>query len=420
MDFNRQRQDLQDRRKVFAGQSQYQSPEGQMVSGHFVAPNPLQYLAAGLRSFGGMAGEKYANEELKALDQKERDMMMSETKALAQALRGTPGQVMQPITPNDDEGNINPQVQMPGTPGSYDAFLSRAMESPLPQFQQIGMQGLASMPEREAKVAERQAERDFRVKQLQDQHAMRMEALQAQNASRQQMAEEQRAFQMEMQKMRASMAGAAAQPYFQPVQTAQGVMAFNARTGRVEPVMGTQGQPIIGAAADPALQGQLAGAKTAATTEAKTMTERRLDAPQAVQQGEQTIKLVDDLLNAPGFKQAVGASRLLGVQNIPGTAAKDFDIRLDQLKGQQFLQAFETLKGGGAITEVEGKKATDAIARMNASGGEEEFKKAAREFQSVIKAGVERAKRNQGNVTQSPAAPAANRMRFDAQGNQIQ
>ena len=142
-----------------------------------------------------------------------------------------------------------------------------------------------------------------------------------------------------------------------------------------------------------------------------------MDAPKAIAQAEESIRLVDDLLKAPGFKQAVGASRLLGVQKVPGTAAKDFDIRLDQLKGQQFLQAFESLKGGGQITEVEGKKATDAIARMDAAGSEAEFTKAAREFQSVIRTGMERAKKAQTGGGATPPAPK--RIRLDAQGNVI-
>jgi hypothetical protein len=112
-----------------------------------------------------------------------------------------------------------------------------------------------------------------------------------------------------------------------------------------------------------------------------------------VAEADEAVRLVDDLLKAPGFKQAVGASRMLGVQKIPGTAARDFDIRLDQLQGKQFLQAFESLKGGGQITEIEGKKATDAIARMNASGSEAEFIKAAKEFQDVIRTGADRARK---------------------------
>ena len=191
-------------------------------------------------------------------------------------------------------------------------------------------------------------------------------------------------------------------------------MAFNARTGKMEPIMGASGQPVVGAQFDPSLQGSLAGAKAGATTEAKAKSEAKIMAPQAIAQADEAVKLVDDLLKAPGFKQAVGGSRLLGVQKIAGTDAKDFDIRLDQLKGKQFLQAFESLKGGGQITEVEGKKATDAIARMDAAGSEPEFIKAAKEFQSVIRAGAERAKAAAGGV----AAPKA-RMKFDAQGNPV-
>jgi len=66
------------------------------------------------------------------------------------------------------------------------------------------------------------------------------------------------------------------------------------------------------------------------------------------------------------------------------------------------LQAYETLKGGGHITEVEGKKATDAIARMDASGTEKEFINAAREFQAAIRAGVARARQAQAKGQQQP------------------
>jgi hypothetical protein len=111
-----------------------------------------------------------------------------------------------------------------------------------------------------------------------------------------------------------------------------------------------------------------------------------------VAKAEQTIKQIDDLLAHPGFESSVGMTMMPGMRFIEGTKEADFMGRLDQLKGGAFLQAFETLKGGGQITEVEGKKATDAITRMNKSQSEREFKTAAKEFQDVIRAGVERAK----------------------------
>jgi len=185
------------------------------------------------------------------------------------------------------------------------------------------------------------------------------------------------------------------QPYFTPVQTAQGVMSFNARTGRMEPVQ-ISGQTVLGAQYDPRLQGQLAGAKESGKLQGKTQTQAVIDLPQDIQEANNTIQLVDDLLKHPGFGQAVGKSSMAGIQLIPGTEAHDFSVRLDQLKGKQFLQAFQSLKGGGQITEVEGKKATDAISRMNNSQSEGEFVKAANEFKQIIQQGVDRAKKKAG------------------------
>jgi len=147
--------------------------------------------------------------------------------------------------------------------------------------------------------------------------------------------------------------------------------------------------------------GQVETAKLTAEAQAKS----QINLPNVISEANNSIKLVDDLLKAPGFKQAVGGSRLFGVQNIPGTSAKDFDVRLEQLKGKQFLQAYETLKGAGAITDIEGTKAGNAIARMDASQSEEEFQKAAREFQGIMKAGVERAKAKAGGQIMPTGEP---------------
>ena len=115
----------------------------------------------------------------------------------------------------------------------------------------------------------------------------------------------------------------------------------------------------------------------------------------------------------PGFEESVGAG-LGGLKKyIPGTDAADFHARMDQIKGGQFLQAFESLKGGGQITEIEGKKATDAIARMQTAQSEKEFVAAAREFQHNLELGVRlaaqkagRAAPNTGGATETWGAPS--------------
>jgi hypothetical protein len=73
----------------------------------------------------------------------------------------------------------------------------------------------------------------------------------------------------------------------------------------------------------------------------------------------------------------------------PGTDAADFQTLFDQVKGGAFLEAFNVLKGAGAITEKEGDKATAARTRMSLAQSEKEFVTAAREYQDVIRKGVE-------------------------------
>lgn len=158
---------------------------------------------------------------------------------------------------------------------------------------------------------------------------------------------------------------------------------------------------------------QIEGAKKTAGMTAEATTQAALDLPQNVAQAQETVKLVDDLINHPGFKKSVGLNSYNPLNKVAGTEAKDFNNRLDQLKGKQFLQAFQTLKGGGQITEVEGKKATDAIARMNTSSSEAEFKKAAQDFKSVIDAGIKRAKERAG-VSPSSGGESNNANVFDS------
>ena len=106
-----------------------------------------------------------------------------------------------------------------------------------------------------------------------------------------------------------------------------------------------------------------------------------------------------------GFKGAVGAG--MGLRFIPGTSEKDFQSMYEQVTGGAFLQAFETLKGGGQITQIEGEKGTAAINRMQLATSEEEFINASRDFQAVVRRGVATAQKelgsgNKGSATDDP------------------
>lgn len=128
--------------------------------------------------------------------------------------------------------------------------------------------------------------------------------------------------------------------------------------------------------------------------------------PNTVSNAAQTSALIGDLVNHPGMRDAVGMGKKGGailnnlpfVENAyaPGTDAADFKARLDQLTGQSFLAAYQKLKGGGQITEVEGKKATEAVNRMKTSQSVAEFQQAALELDGMLKQAVNLAKQRAG------------------------
>jgi hypothetical protein len=104
-----------------------------------------------------------------------------------------------------------------------------------------------------------------------------------------------------------------------------------------------------------------------------------------------------------GFEYAVGAG-LPSWMVMGGSDTAGFLGRLEQIKGKTFLQAFESLKGAGQITEKEGEKATSALNRMNTAQSEVEFIKAAREFEENLNRGMELAKKKVGMPSGSSAA----------------
>ena len=93
--------------------------------------------------------------------------------------------------------------------------------------------------------------------------------------------------------------------------------------------------------------------------------------------------------------------------------------KLDQLGGVAFLQAYQMLRGGGAITEIEGQRATDALARMNTAQHEADFVQALRDFQYAVKSGLEKMAATSGATTapgsgSPPAAGAFDPAEIDA------
>lgn len=117
----------------------------------------------------------------------------------------------------------------------------------------------------------------------------------------------------------------------------------------------------------------------------------------------------------PGFESVVGAG-IPGLRFIPGTQSADFDAFMEQVEGGAFLDAYESLRGTGQITQPEGEKATRAIARMKRSSSEVGFVKAAREFADIVRRGLERAEAREARLlgrTPTAKSSGGKRLRYD-------
>lgn len=91
-----------------------------------------------------------------------------------------------------------------------------------------------------------------------------------------------------------------------------------------------------------------------------------------------------------GFESVVGLG-FPGMRFVPGSQSADFDKKFKQVLGKSFLKAFNDLRGGGSITEIEGVKATEAITRLSRFSSEVEFIRAARELEDILAKGEQRA-----------------------------
>ena len=125
------------------------------------------------------------------------------------------------------------------------------------------------------------------------------------------------------------------------------------------------------------------------------------------------IRSIDETLNDPALESATGL--LSFTQNIPGTDAYRFGTRSRQLEGQAFLQAFESLKGAGQITEIEGIKATQAIGRLDTAQRAEDYRDALNDLREVLVAAQERAAaaNEPTAAAATPEAPARTRLRYN-------
>lgn len=140
----------------------------------------------------------------------------------------------------------------------------------------------------------------------------------------------------------------------------------------------------------------MASGKTGATVDAKTVAAARAALP-SMETSVSIAKRAFDLVrgDTEGRKQWFGQAGALprGMWVQGGSPMANFQTNAGQTLGQAFAQARETLKGGGPITDYEGKAAAEAYSRAESAlkqGDEKAFLTAVDDMEAAIMAGYQK------------------------------
>ncbi len=122
----------------------------------------------------------------------------------------------------------------------------------------------------------------------------------------------------------------------------------------------------------------------------KVAVEQAVELPKTISNSVEILNKVDRTLAEPGFDKNFGIQGKL--VSIPGWEAKDAEARIESLLGSAFLSAYDSLRGTGQITQIEGDKATQAILAIDYNTSPQQARAIMQEFRDLVARGAERAK----------------------------
>lgn len=127
------------------------------------------------------------------------------------------------------------------------------------------------------------------------------------------------------------------------------------------------------------------------------------DLPGSLEKVERAVKNIIAIRDDPAL---AGITGMIQGRLPPMTqAGTDLNARVQQAQGQMFLEAYSTLRGGGAITENEGLKAERAMARLDRAQSYEAYQQALNEVIEVLETGLKRLHEKAGVQMPSEGLP---------------
>jgi hypothetical protein len=213
-----------------------------------------QGLAQMIAAYKGGQGLQEVEQGQAALGQQYQKGLADEVKRISELRQGrTILPDPQEVEQSADQGTPEPRVGSTGDPRAAVMAALTSSYGPVREMGKLDFQGDLKERENAAARLARLEERSL----ILDANA-RNEQLDRESKER--IANENNAVKQEIAELKSFMQGGGASPYFTPVYTPQGVMAFDNRKGSMAP-LSVNGQPVVRSADDPNLQGRLAGAK---------------------------------------------------------------------------------------------------------------------------------------------------------------
>jgi hypothetical protein len=147
----------------------------------------------------------------------------------------------------------------------------------------------------------------------------------------------------------------------------------------------------------PLAPGELATEKARGVATGKAVGEAKAALPGVVQSTAETLGILDGLAADPDLDRNLGwyGGRAPDLSE----GANRVSAKMAQVSGNAFLTAFQKLRGGGQITQIEGEKATAAISRLeNRKQSPKAYREAITDLQRIARNGVIRAQVDAGQL----------------------
>lgn len=160
---------------------------------------------------------------------------------------------------------------------------------------------------------------------------------------------------------------------------------------------GTTRQATLPEGVSPLGPGETAEARARGGVAGKSTAEAQKNMPAVKQSAAEMLGALNALENDPHLDRMLGfmGSRTPDLT----TDARRALSKIEQIGGQAFLTAFEKLKGGGQITEIEGTKGTQAITRLGERGmSPQDYRAAINDLRNVVKNVLIRARVDAGEL----------------------